>query len=388
VKRNNLHIQPSPFTNATRILRITDSLAKAGVFDKIYIIAMWKEGLPEIEDIDNIRQVWRVRPKLSQNRKGNIWKLMKLFEWTIRILWRFRRMNIKCVNPHCVSALPMAVWFKRTNKNCKIVYDAHEIETETIAKVGLMKPISKFIEKKCMPYIDVINLTSDGHADWYKKEYSLKNVRVIKNFPYRRNENFAKGNIFRERFNIKDNEILYIYQGDLSRARGTDNILRVFAKVSPDKHIVFMGFGDYVELVKDYESKYPNIHFFPGVKPHEVVKHTSSADIGVHMLEDTCINHHYALPNKPLEYLNSGIPAIVSDLPDMGALVEEEDCGWRVQIGEEYLAELIEKITKEDIIAKSSNARKWAKNHTWEGEEKKLLEIYHELIGYPVYSAD
>ena len=369
---------PSTFKHETRMLRITKSLAEAGVFDKIYLVASWKDGLAEVEDIDDKRTILRIKTHLGDYEKGGLRKLLNLIDWTIKTYNRFRSIDIRCVNPHCVSALPMAVWFKKTNENCKIVYDAHEIETETSGKSGLMKSISKFIEKKCMPYVDVVNLTSDGHANWYRKEYSLNNVVVTHNYPYRRKESQLKSTVLKEYCGIKDGEILYIHQGLLSPGRGIELTLRAFAKVSSDKHIVFMGLGELEPRIKDYAAQYSNIHFHPAVKSEDVWYYTGSADVGVSIIEPVGLSYQYTLPNKVLESLNAGIPVIVSDFPDMGDLVERHHCGWKVQVNEDSLAALIEQITPQEIEGKSKKAVEWAKYHTWEGEEKILLEMYRE----------
>src|SRR5437588_12906471 len=107
----NLHMYPTTFKHESRILRITGSLVGAGVFDQIYVLAIWEPGLPEVEALDNVRHVWRMRSWLGHKCRG-VWKMFQFQEWAVRSLWRFRKMNVVCVNHHSVSALPMAILFK------------------------------------------------------------------------------------------------------------------------------------------------------------------------------------------------------------------------------------------------------------------------------------
>jgi glycosyltransferase involved in cell wall biosynthesis len=378
MERINVHMFLTPFIHETRMLRITNSLAQAKVFDKIYIIACLRdEGVIEHESLDEKRQVWRVPTVIK--RRTNLSKTLNMLEWSLRA-WRFLRdKEVKCVNPHSFAVLPLAVIFKLF-KGCHLIYDTHEIETETGETVGMRGLVSKFLERLLVRFADAVAVTSDGHGKWYRREYDLKNVWVIKNFPYRVRAPLPKENILKKQFHIGKGELLFIYQGLISKGRGTDLLMRVFAKMPKDKHIVFMGFGEDVDTVKAYAKMCTNIHYYPAVKPHDVPLYTSGADVGIHMMDDSCINHLYALPNKPMEYMNAGVPAIVSNLPDMSALIREAGAGWIIPVNDENrLAQLVYSLTPKKIVEKQAKAFIWSKSHNWEGEEKKLLAMYRQL---------
>lgn len=376
--RVNLHMYPTTFKHESRILRITGSLAEAGTFDEIHILAYWEPGLAKVESLDPVRQVWRMRSWLGDRCKG-VLKIIQFYEWAARSLWRFRNKNVVCVNPHSVSALPMAIVFK-IFKGAKVIYDTHELETETTEAIGLRKLVGQLSERWLIPWVDAVVVTSDGYGAWYQKQYGLKDVWVIKNFPLRGARPRQQEPILKLHFGIPENETLFIYQGYLSRGRGIHILLEVFCDTTPDKHIVFMGFGDLTSRVQEYARKYSNIHFHAGVKPLEVVKYVSGADVGVSLIERICLSYYHTLPNKVLESLSAGVPIVVSDFPDMSALVEQHGCGWKVSVDKLAVAKLVARLSKAEIESKRTAALTWAREHVWEREERTLLKLYGTLL--------
>jgi len=374
----NLHVYPSNFKNETRILKETKSLVESGIADKIFIAAIWEDGVEEYEQLDRKREVWRVPLKISFFRNSQFGKVLRFGEWYLKIFFRYKKEHIAFFNSHCLSALPIGLIFKLFTKS-KLVYDAHELETEVIGAVGFKKKIAKVIEKLLVHFVDIVIVVSDSIAKWYKDHYNLKEVYVIKNFPASPEKENENSNILRDKFNIQQDEILFIYQGLLSEGRGVKILLNVFSKTNKKKHIVFMGYGILESLIKEFEKNSSNIHFHPAVIPEDVIPYTQSADVGISLIENICLSYFYSLPNKVFEYLMSGLPLIVSDFPDMGKIVEENKCGWKVSVNEKSPLELIEKLSKEDIQEKRKNVLTCRNNYSWENEEKKLVSIYHKL---------
>lgn len=140
-----------------------------------------------------------------------------------------------------------------------------------------------------------------------------------------------------------------------------------------------MGYGELVEKVAEYEKNYSNIHYHPAVKPDEVVSYTSSADIGVHLIANTCLNHYYCLPNKIWEYLNAGLPIIVSDFPELSKVVDQCQCGWKCEPTVDNAVRLIEQIADNSISEKRKYAIEAMNYFGWHLEEPTLLSVYKQL---------
>ncbi|MDN3511637.1 MAG: glycosyltransferase [Candidatus Jettenia sp.] len=378
MKKINLHIVLNNFINDSRVLKETKSIAKSHLFDKVYIAALLDKGVTEHEIIDAKREIWRVPLKTRKFPKDIFSQTIKYIEWMLKIFFRYKNENVKVVHCHDLSALPIGVLFKII-KRTKLIYDAHELETEIDELTGLRKKISVLWENFLIRYANQIIVVSDSIEEWYKKKYSLKNIKVIKNVPCKIRDSNSNMNILKEKFNIRADDMLFIFQGSISVGNGIQAVLNTFSKVESKKHIVFMGYGPLVEQVKDYERRFLNIHYQSAVKPEDILRYTRCADIGISFIENTCLSYFFSLPNKVFEYILSGLPIIVSNLPEVKKIVFEYNCGWVVEIKEDDLLRLIESITYEDIKGKKENVIKCKNNFGWDKEEVKLLKTYYNL---------
>jgi glycosyltransferase involved in cell wall biosynthesis len=373
----NLHIYPSNIKHESRILKETETIARFCFVDKIFIIGIKEKGLRERETLDGKREIRRIPLGLKVLPSHSFFKLLKYFEWLSRVLINFKSRNIFLVNCHSLSVLLLGALFKLFRKS-KLVYDTHELETEGAGVSGGRKMLSKIVEAILINYIDRLIVVSDSIADWYKNRYHLNKVYVVKNFPSR--QKITNGNILKEKFDIKNNEILYMNHGALGEGRGIDILLDVFSQIDKRKHIIFMGYGRAEKRIREYEKKFPNIHFQPAVEPEDVINYIGGADVGISLIENTCLSYFYSLPNKLFECLLSGLPVIVSDFPEMGKVIDENNCGWKVTVDEKSVRRLVEKISKEDIEEKKKATFKCRDKFVWENESKKLLKVYEDLF--------
>jgi glycosyltransferase involved in cell wall biosynthesis len=381
MERINLHIYPSPFTHESRILKETRSIAKAGFADRVFLVGMWKEGLPEEERVDEQRQIWRVRARIGQQESGLLIKIIRYVEWQIRIFFHFLSQPVHLVNVHSLPVLPLGVLFKFF-KRVTLVYDTHELETEGAGSVGIKRVLYKLVERSLIPFVDAVIAVNQSIADWYEKEYHLQEVASVRNIPYQVNgAEFGKENILKERFRIPEDHVLYIFQGTFGPGRGIELMLKVFARVNPNNHVVFMGFGEWEPTIKEYEKKHENIHYHQAVSPKDVGRYTRGADVGLCLQENIGLNYYLSLPNKLFEYIMSGVPPIVSDFPEMARVVDQGQCGWDVEVKEEALYSLISEITRKEINEKRENTLRYRKTLGWHKEEAALIDFYQKLLG-------
>lgn len=361
------------------MLKESKSLGRVQYIDKIYIGAMKDAETEERETLDSKTSVWRVPVKMRILKKGAAANFLKMGEWTARLLWGFRREPIALVQCHSLMCLPICVLFKIL-KGSKLVYDCHELETERASGSASLRKVEKIVEAILIRFVDYTIVVSDSIERWYRDRYRLRNIRVIINVPYRSAARPVQSNILRDHFNIPFGDTIFIYQGLLSGARGIEILLRVFSALPFQKHIVFMGYGELKEEIQDHERRFPNIHFLPAVPPDRVTDYTAGADIGISLIEDVCLSYYYCLPNKVFEYILAGLPVIVSDFPDMAAVIDEYQCGWKTPVNEVGVADLINHLTPAAILEKRERALASYEKFSWEDEELKLINIYDELL--------
>ena len=375
------------FKNDSRVLKENISLQKAG-YD-VKVVALWEEGFEEFENIHNI-SVHRIKLASKNWSKNKFIQLFKYFEFMYKVIKKYKKANII----HCndLNTLPIGVIVKKFfNRNIKIVYDAHEYETEINGLTGIQKKLTKLLEKSLIKYADRVITVSDSIANEYVKLYGIKKPALVLNTPHYKE--IEKKDIFRETFNIDKDKTIFLYQGGLSSGRGIEILLETFKLFKGEGRrekgeensiqpcIVFMGYGELENLIKEYSKKYNNIYFHPAVSPDILLDYTSSADFGISTIEDSCLSYRYCLPNKMFEYLMAEIPVIVSNLPEMKRLVEKNRVGVVAQENTpQGLKEAILKAITMDKKELQSNIQKIKQSFNWEEQEKVLLDVYKELM--------
>jgi glycosyltransferase involved in cell wall biosynthesis len=374
----NVHVYPTPFRNESRILKITRSLKEAAVFDRIRIMATWEDGLAEEEDLDGTRRVVRVRRRIGEGRGGTFWKAARTAEWSWRVLHSLRHEDIRCVNAHSLSVLPLCVLLKRS-RGGKLIYDTHELETETAGSTGIRRFLARRVERALIHRADAVIAVNDSIASWYRRTYGLGRVWVVKNVPDRPDSAPVKTTMLREACGVGGEAVLFLYQGAMVKDRGIRRLLDVFSRLDESRHLVCMGFGEDVEMVRRVAREHPNIHYHPAVPPSDVFRYTCGADVGVHLIENTCLNHYYCLPNKIWEYLNAALPVVVSDFPEMAAVVDQCGCGWKCGPSDDEALRLLAGITRQEVRSKRERALEARGGFGWHLEERELLDAYRTL---------
>jgi glycosyltransferase involved in cell wall biosynthesis len=307
---------------------------------------------------------------------------IKFVKYTILFIKESRTANI--IHAHSFETLPAAVISKILSfGKTKILYDAHELEVHRNGHSGIVKFLFCTGERCCIPFADSIITVSDSIADWYQKQYRIKRPSVVRNIPQINklipNENNPD---LKRKFNLKETDILFIYLGGLISGRGIERLLQIFSKVNKDRHIVFMGYGPLSTEVQQYAEINHTIHYVPAVPPEDVLAHTATADIGIYLMENTCLNHFYSLPNKLFEYILAGLPTIINDLPDQRSIIEQFNCGWIAAENDEQIIDFINNIESEEISKKKEGSRHAQNNLSWENEARVLLEQYNRIGNY------
>ncbi len=363
------------FTNDSRVLKEAISLHKGG-YD-VAVIAHGDNGLSDEEIISDIKvaRVGYLDRKVTKSKFG---KLKAYFKYIVEAIKYTKTYNLF----HCndLNTLPIGVIIKKFfNRDAKIVYDAHEYETETNDLRGIQKSLTKWLEKSLIRYADKVITVNDAIANEYTRLYNIPKPSLVLNTPpYKTIE---KTDIFRETFDIGREQIIFIYQGGLDSGRGIEVLLETFKMVDKNKVIVFMGYGPLENTIKEEAKNQKNIYFHQAVTAKVLLDYTSSADFGIIFYENNCLNHYYCLPNKMFEYLMAGLPVIVSNLYEIRKIVENNSIGVvateNTPTGLKQAIETAQELDKNQLI---NNIIKLKAIYNWEEQEKVLLRIYDYLV--------
>lgn len=356
------------FKRDIRVYKENISLSQNGFKTEIVAISNTNLKKNEIKDSFKITRI---------NCNVPIFPINLIIYWT-KSIFRYRKENIF----HCndLYTLPIGVTIKIFfNKKAKIIYDCHELETDAgiYNNKPLLKLMAKFFEKKLIRNVDQVITVSESIAKIYQEKYNIVKPALILNCP--NYKIYKKNNLFKKEFNIHKNKKILIYQGEFSKHKisGVNLLIEAFSnkKINKNVVLVLLGYGELFQKIKE-NTKLNNIYFKNAVSTDVYMDYISSADYGIHILDNSCLNHEYALPNKIFEYTMANLPIIVSNLAEMKDFVLNNKIG--VVLEKDNVESLIRSI---ECILKlpKSNFQKINQIYCWEKQEEVLINIYKQL---------
>jgi len=362
------------FVNDSRVLKESISLANGG--HDVEVIAHKDRGLDVFEEEKNFK-IRRFSYLNRETQKSIISKLGAYLKY-IRLSAKYCK-DFDAIHCNDLDTLPIAFIIKQFyNKEIKVIYDAHEYETERHHQSDLDKKILKIVEKFLLRYVDKMITVSEPIADEYVKLYNIERPTVIYNTP--RKIDIEKKDIFREKFNIPKEHIIFIYQGGLQPRRG---ILEFFNLIKGKEGVsyVVMGFGHLKDEIIELSKTEPNLYFHDAVSPDILLDYTSSADIGICIEENLCKSWNLGLPNKMFEYYMVDIPIVVSGLKELKRFIIDNKTGFVIEdiFNQEEFDRLFPNIIDE-YKSKCENLKRVKDIYNWQNQERKLLKVYEEVM--------
>ena len=240
--------------------------------------------------------------------------------------------NRLVVHCHDVYALPAAAVIKILKPRTRLIYDAHELESETNSQGRIESLIVKACEFCLWPLIDSFITVSPSIMSWYNKHYGAKpsflvlNSPVIAEHSHYDSLNHICDISLKHSLDIPESEKLFLYVGAIGAGRGIDLILNAFSS-RPSDHVLFIGWGELVEDIKKVMLSCANVHYMTPL-PHDQLLHcTRQADYGICMIENISKSDYFSLPNKLFEFAFSGLPVIASKFPDISNVVSSCNLG-------------------------------------------------------------
>ena len=253
----------------------------------------------------------------------------------------------------------------------KLVFDAHELFPEVPELVN--RPRVKYIWQKLedivFPHLTHTYTVCDSIAKHYNQKYKI-NMQVIRNVPYfRANNSKTKKNDY-------PNKKIILYQGALNVGRGLEWVIDAMPFIE-NGMLLIIGDGDIRQNLQNQTRRLKlenKVTFLGKIEAEKLHEYTTSADIGLCLLEKRGLSYYYALPNRIFDYLQADVPVLASRFPEISKVVETYKTGTLIDHYEPlYLAEIIN-----DMLSLPFNTDHFesiAKELCWENEEKVLLSI-------------
>ena len=305
-----------------RVHRSCTALCEAG-----YDVMLIGRRLPESVAVQRPYRIVRMRLLFKK-------KAVFYAEYNLRLFFRLLFSKADAFYSNDTDSLP-ANYLAAILRRKPLFFDAHEMFPEVPELVGRPK-VKRFwtriedciFPKLTRPHRAAVTVCQ-SIADIYHSRYGLT-MRVVRNVPM----SFPSYNSDAEQLLAKlprDKKIL-LYQGAVNIGRGIEWIMAAMPYMQ-DCQLVVAGVGDVYEKLKQdaSEAKLDNVTFLGRVEPDVLHCLTSSASLGLSLLENRGLNYYYSLPNRIADFVQAGVPVLATDFPEIRRVVETYGIGTLVK---------------------------------------------------------
>lgn len=382
---NILHLSHTDIRIDSRILKEMNALVNIANCKVIGIgFELNEEEAPADNDSNNRLAI---RTEVLLTRRWGLLPRSLLYafnflELTFKLFLPAIRIKPSVVHCHDTLVLP-AGWLIKLVTGCKLVYDAHELESDKNGQTVILSKATFLMEKVVWPKIDLLISVSDHILLWYRKNLGYKESVLILNSPvFNANDKgapnrfFSDNRYFHKHFGIDDDAVIFVYLGILGAGRGIEVSLEAFESGPENAHVVFVGYGAYEGKIQEFSRRCANIHFHPAVPHEKVVPLVSNADYGLCLVENVSLSDYYSLPNKLFEYSFADIPVLASRFPEISNLVEKFALGICCDLDETSIREALHKI----VSTRPVFHRKDISKLSWGEQARRLVESYNDLL--------
>jgi glycosyltransferase involved in cell wall biosynthesis len=288
--------------------------------------------------------------------------------------------------------------FKIAKKSkAKVIYDSHEIYTETINQffpsnlIGVKGFISKIliqfmrwhgkkVERRQLPIVHRFITVNESLLNYFNKRNKIKSGSIIMNLPVFTSTKVKFSKVdFKKKYNWSEKTVVSLYQGTLNEGRGLRLIIKSFVELDDKFCLVIIGGGPLKNELIDLSNTLnlqQRVKFIDFVNLTDLPSYTAGADIGINLLEDFNLSKKMASPNKLFEYIHAGIPVISTNSLESKKVMEKFHVGVLVINTSESILNGIHEITESNNLLKNSyQFALAAEYYCWENQEHTLKNL-------------
>ena len=291
--------------------------------------------------------------------------VIRYLDWLIKI---YREVNKESYDTIIASDLYSLLPIVLKKNNYRVIYDSREIYTKLSIHVKnpIKNKIISIVERFCIKKINKIMVTAKSDLDYLKNIYSKNKIsyKIIYNYPLK---SFVvlNSNFFRNKLNIDKKNTILLYQGVLQKNRGIIQLIKIIQKTQNTVGII-IGSGEYKKNIQNYIKKHnlrSCVHLLPAIPYPQLLQITSSADLGIALINPNSLSNQLALPNKLFEYAVSGLPVLASSLPNIRKYILKYNLGWSIDHndlqGQVNIIKSLQNNTKQAPAAHSYSSFYW-----------------------------
>jgi glycosyltransferase involved in cell wall biosynthesis len=170
--------------------------------------------------------------------------------------------------------------------------------------------------------------------------------------------------------------------------RGGEQLIQALQSVE-SAGLVFLGYGPEKPKLQDLAATLgiaSRVAFLEPVPVSEIVPVLAGAQAGVTFLEDSCLNHRLALPNKLFDYFAAGLPVLGSALPEIERVLTLYNAGLTadpLDVGR--LSPAIDRVLSDESARSGwqAGARRAAETFDWDSASERFVAQMTAVVDLP-----
>lgn len=246
----------------------------------------------------------------------------------------------------------------------KDIFPQNGVDIGLYSKKSLIYKYFRLQEKKLYKTSSKIGCMSQGNIDYLlehnsyldKSKFELfpNTVKINNNKPMRKEKKLK----IREKYGLKEQDIVAIYGGNFGRPQGLDFLVDIVKKYKNQKNIKFILIGRGTEKERIFSeiknNNCKNVLMYDYIPRCDYEELTNACDIGLIFLDKRFTIPNY--PSKTLSYFECSLPimAAIDKNTDYSKLLEEEKCGYWVENGDiKSFKNKFDKLIKDEKLRKT-----------------------------------
>lgn len=199
---------------------------------------------------------------------------------------------------------------------------------------GLVWKVFSFLEKKLYKNSDYVGTMSKAGITYIRQNSAADNC-VVEECPNSQKDtglqpySDVERKEIRERYHISDNEVVFIFGGNLGVSQGIPEMVKSIQLCEDvtDARFIIVGDGTEANVIKEGLKGQTNVTIIDRLPQSEYEKLVFASEVGLVFLYPK-----YTVPNIPsrmVTYMMYGLPVIacVDHATDAGKIIEEHQCG-------------------------------------------------------------
>ena len=414
-------VLPSTGEFDSRSWRIARTLIGRG--HSVTMLARWKDGLP-LEEHNPlgfrllrirataqdgmpfkrlVRPVWRAARRVAPiaegvPRIGRVWAELERRTGLLLTLRSHRRNALQdapsgdLYHGMALMGIPVALDLGKRER-VPVVYDARDIylSAANVARMGRpARWLLGRLERGWAMRSSRVITVNEAYADVMVERWPVQRPLVVMNCSFRFTPPAPRARRFHDYFGLDPAQKVVLYHGGLSPWRGIEQLIEAIPLV-PGATLVLMGYGILEPTLRAWAADpvtRGKVRVMGAVPPDQLHDWVAAADVAAMPIQGDTLNHRLTTPNKLFEAMAAGVPAVVSDLPGMRAVVSETGSGILVdQTDTSAIADAIRQIVElpegEWLAWRQRCLVAAHERYNWETQVKLLLDEYGRLTGKP-----